>query len=105
MQVLTSLKDVSLGVLSPRAMVLLARYAQRLKKYSGIVLKLNAKTILNDVHSANSLIDKPDLQQLYEEILLEVNIQLANEEGRLVVNEFTEYVPLGAQAGVPKSGD
>ena len=84
MAVIRSLEGVELEVFSPKLMLLLSKYAHELKKHNGLVLKFKSKSIFDDVHHASLLVDSDTLQDLYQQALLEVNIQLAENEGRLV---------------------
>ena len=84
MAVIRSLEGVELEVFSPKLMLLLSKYAHELKKHNGLVLKFKSKSIFDDVHRASLLADSDLLQDLYQQALFEVNIQLAENEGRLV---------------------
>ncbi|MEM7360992.1 MAG: hypothetical protein AAF431_18010 [Pseudomonadota bacterium] len=84
MRVVTSTEKLQLGVIPPVVLRLLSHYAHELKKETGFVLKLGSKHIMRDLHYANVLSDSENLHGIYDDILLEINVHLADQEGRLM---------------------
>lgn len=101
MRVVTSTEKLQLGVMPPVVLRLLSHFAHELKKETGFVLKLGSKHVMRDLHYANVLSDSDNLHSIYDEILLEVNVHLAEQEGRLM--DQAHAAQLAAEAKPPQS--
>jgi len=82
MKVITSTENLELGVLPAKVLLLLSKYAHELKRHNGFILKLSSQHVMRDLHYANALCDSAQLNSIYDEIVLEVNIYLAEQETR-----------------------
>ena len=82
---LKSLEDVSASALPAKVLVLLSKYAQALRKSSGLIIKLSSLSVFKHVHRTKEDANKAVLNVLYEELLEEVNKHLAM--GTMYTNE------------------
>lgn len=73
---LVSLEEVDASVLPAKVLVLLSKYAQAIRKHTGLVIKISSLNIFKHVHNTNIMTDHQQVEQLYRELLLEVNSHL-----------------------------
>jgi len=69
----TELNRVEVRVLPPKVVKLLSQFAYYLKKHNGKVIKLSSKTVLQDVHDEYHAANSEVLDDIYNEIVAEVN--------------------------------
>lgn len=95
-----SLEAVDIKVLSPKVLVLLSKYARALRKHNGMVLKLNTENVFRDVHKSSMLAGDVTLQNIYSEILTEVNHQDSTQQTHKKPSQGFGYLHLtrGGQA-------
>lgn len=63
-----SVGDLEIEVLPPRAIMLLSKFSQKLKKHNGTVLKLASPTILQELEHLYTKVDDPELDKIYDDI-------------------------------------
>ncbi len=81
---LTNLDEVNASVLPAKVLVLLSKYAQSMRKHTGLVIKISSLNVFSHVHNTNKLTDHPEIRQLHRDLLLEVNRHL--REGTMQTN-------------------
>jgi len=73
---LVSLDEVNASVLPAKVLVLLSKYAQAMRKHTGLVIKISSLNVFKHVHNTNKLTDHLQIKQLHRDLLLEVNRHL-----------------------------
>lgn len=90
---LVSLNEVNASVLPAKVLVLLSKYAQSMRKHTGLVIKISSMNVFKHVHNTNKLTEHPEVRRLHHELLMEVNHHLM--EGNMQTNqqrhEATEF--------------
>lgn len=69
MNIVNKLSDFKINVLPPIVVMLLSKYAHRLRKQTGIVLKLSSKTVLKELEEINNDLDDDLLNRVYLDIV------------------------------------
>lgn len=92
---LISLEEVNASVLPAKVLVLLSKYAQAMRKHTGLVIKISSLNVFKHVHNTNKLTDHLQIRQLHRELLLEVNSHL--RAGTMQTDRQREF---GDTAGV-----
>jgi hypothetical protein len=70
---LTSLEEVDSSVLPAKVLVLLSKYAQAMRKHTGLVIKISSLNVFKHVQNTSQLTDHHQVSQLHQELLREVN--------------------------------
>ncbi len=90
---LISLDEVNASVLPAKVLVLLSKYAQSMRKHTGLVIKISSMNVFKHVHNTNKLTEHPEVRRLHRDLLVEVNHHLL--EGTMQTNrqryEATEF--------------
>ena len=90
---LVSLDEVNASVLPAKVLVLLSKYAQSMRKHTGLVIKISSMNVFKHVHNTNKLTEHPEVRRLHRDLLIEVNHHLM--EGNMQTNrqrhEATEF--------------
>jgi len=73
---LISLEEVNASVLPAKVLVLLSKYAQAMRKHTGLVIKISSLNVFKHVHNTNKLTDHLQIRKLHRELLIEVNDHL-----------------------------
>ena len=73
---LISLEEVNAAILPATVLVLLSKYAQAIRKTTGLVIKISSLNVFQHVHDTNGLTEFLEVQQLYRELQFEVNRHL-----------------------------
>lgn len=98
---IVSLEEVSAAVLPAKVLVLLSKYAQTMRKHTGLVIKISSMNVFKHVHSTHKLTQHPAVRKLHLELLHEVNKHI--EQGTMHTNQDREIMveakALSAQAG------
>ena len=97
---LISLEEVNASVLPAKVLVLLSKYAQAMRKHTGLVIKISSLNVFKHVHNTNKLTGHLQIRQLHRELLLEVNSHL--RAGTMQTDRQRE---LGDSAGVLRGKD
>lgn len=97
---LVSLDEVNASVLPAKVLVLLSKYAQAMRKHTGLVIKISSLNVFKHVHNTNKLTDHLQIKQLHRDLLLEVNRHL--RAGTMQTNQDRE---LGGAAGLIRGRD
>jgi hypothetical protein len=92
---LISLEEVNASVLPAKVLVLLSKYAQAMRKHTGLVIKISSLNVFKHVHNTNKLTGHLQIQKLHRELLLEVNRHLLG--GTMQTNQQRE---LGQAGGI-----
>ena len=92
---LISLEEVNASVLPANVLVLLSKYAQAMRKHTGLVIKVSSLNVFKHVHNTNKVTGHRQIRQLHRELLLEVNSHL--QAGTMQTDRQRE---LGDPAGV-----
>lgn len=87
---LTSLEEVSASVLPAKVLVMLSKYAQAMRKHTGLVIKISSMNVFKHVHNTHKLTQHPVVQQLHKELLSEVNTHI--ERGTMHTNHDREVI-------------
>ena len=77
MGTLISLNEVNATVLPGRVLVLLSKYAQELRKHTGLVIKVSSMNVFKHVDKTRRFTESSHIHKVYKELLIEVNQQLA----------------------------
>lgn len=91
------LEEVSALVLPAKVLVLLSKYAQAMRKNTGLVIKISSLNVFKHIHNTNKLTDHLQIQKLHQELLLEVNRHL--RAGTMQTNQQRE---LGQTSGIAR---
>ncbi len=94
---LVSLDEVNASVLPAKVLVLLSKYAQAMRKHTGLVIKISSLNVFKHVHNTNKLTDHIQIRQLHRELRLEVNNHL--REGTMQTNKQREQGVLRGKDG------
>lgn len=94
---LVSLDEVNASVLPAKVLVLLSKYAQAMRKHTGLVIKISSLNVFKHVHNTNKLTGHIQIRQLHRELLLEVNSHLS--EGTMQTNKQREQGVLRGKDG------
>lgn len=94
---LVSLNEVNASVLPAKVLVLLSKYAQAMRKHTGLVIKISSLNVFKHVHNTNKLTGHLQVRQLHRELLLEVNGHL--REGTMQTNKQRELGDMSNLAG------
>ncbi len=97
---LVSLDEVNASVLPAKVLVLLSKYAQAMRKHTGLVIKISSLNVFKHVHNTNKLTDHLQIKQLHRDLLLEVNRHL--RAGTMQTNQDRE---LGGASGLIRGRD
>ncbi len=73
---LINLDEVNASVLPAKVLVLLSKYAQAMRKHTGLVIKISSLNVFKHVHNTNKLTGHLQIRQLHRELLIEVNNHL-----------------------------
>jgi len=73
---LVSLEEVNALVLPAKVLVLLSKYAQAMRKHTGLVIKISSLNVFKHVHNTHKVTGHLQIRQLHRELLLEVNSHL-----------------------------
>ena len=73
MKKFTDLNNVKVRVLPPRVITLLAQFAYYAKRQNGTIIKLSSKDVLQEVHHARRNSHDSVMDDLYDQILVELN--------------------------------
>ncbi len=92
---LVSLDEVNASVLPAKVLVLLSKYAQAMRKHTGLVIKISSLNVFKHVHNTNKLTDHLQIKQLHRDLILEVNKHL--RAGTMQTNQDRE---LGGASGL-----
>jgi len=92
---LVSLDEVNASVLPAKVLVLLSKYAQAMRKHTGLVIKISSLNVFKHVHNTNKLTDHLQIKQLHRDLILEVNKHL--RAGTMQTNQDRE---LGEASGL-----
>lgn len=76
MNKLVSLEEVNASILPAKVLVLLSKYAQAMRKHTGLVIKISSLNVFRHVHNTNKLADHSEIHRLHRELLIEVNHHL-----------------------------
>ena len=87
---LVSLEEVNASVLPAKVLVLLSKYAQAMRKHTGLVIKISSLNVFKHVHNTNKLTDHLEIRRLHRDLLVEVNEHL--REGTMQTNAQREQV-------------
>ena len=87
---LASLEEVNASVLPARVLVLLSKYAQAMRKHTGLVIKISSLNVFKHVHNTHKLTQHPAVQKLYQELLGEVSTHIA--QGTMHTNQDRELL-------------
>lgn len=71
-----SLDKVSAAVLPAKVLVLLSKYAQTMRKHTGLVIKISSMNVFKHVHNTHKLTQHPEVIALHSTLLSEVNKHL-----------------------------
>ncbi len=74
---LVSLEEVNASVLPARVLVLLSKYAQSMRKHTGLVIKISSMNVFRHVHNTHKLTQHAAVRKLYRELLDEVGTHVA----------------------------
>ena len=85
---LVSLNEVNASVLPAKVLVLLSKYAQAVRKHTGLVVKISSLNVFKHVHNTNKITSHIQVRQLHRELLIEVNGHL--REGTMQTNQQRE---------------
>ncbi len=85
---LVSLEEVNASVLPAKVLVLLSKYAQAMRKHTGLVIKISSLNVFKHVHNTNKLTDHLQIKQLHRDLILEVNKHL--RAGTMQTNQDRE---------------
>lgn len=72
-----SLDKVSAAVLPAKVLVLLSKYAQTMRKHTGLVIKISSMNVFKHVHNTHKLTQHPEVIALHRTLLSEVNKHLS----------------------------
>jgi hypothetical protein len=97
---LIHLEEVNASVLPAKVLVLLSKYAQAMRKHTGLVIKISSLNVFKHVHNTNRLTDHLQIRKLHRELLLEVNSHL--RAGTMQTNRQRE---LGDASGIVRGKD
>lgn len=97
---LISLEEVNASVLPAKVLVLLSKYAQAMRKHTGLVIKISSLNVFKHVHNTNKLTGHLQIRKLHRELLLEVNSHLRG--GTMQTNKQRE---LGQASGIVRGKD
>ncbi len=86
---LVSLDEVNASVLPAKVLVLLSKYAQAMRKHTGLVIKISSLNVFKHVHNTNKLTDHLQIRKLHRELLIEVNEHL--RAGTMQTNQQREF--------------
>lgn len=75
---LISLNEVNATILPGRVLVLLSKYAQELRKHTGLVIKVSSMNVFKHVDNTSKFTESPVIHKLHKQLLIEVNKQLAS---------------------------
>jgi len=82
---LISLDEVNASVLPAKVLVLLSKYAQSMRKHTGLVIKISSMNVFKHVHNTNKLTEHPEVRRLHRDLLVEVNLHLV--DGTMQTNQ------------------
>jgi len=85
---LVSLEEVNASVLPAKVLVLLSKYAQAMRKHTGLVIKISSLNVFKHVHNTNKLTDHLQIRKLHRDLLIEVNSHL--RAGTMQTNQQRE---------------
>lgn len=74
---LISLNEVNATILPGRVLVLLSKYAQELRKHTGLVIKVSSMNVFRHVDNTRKFTENPVIHKIHKQMLIEVNKQLA----------------------------
>ena len=77
MEKLEQLDQVSASVLPAKVIVLLSKYAQSMRKHTGLVIKISSMNVFKHVHNTHKLTQHPEVIKLHKALLAEVNKHIA----------------------------
>jgi len=95
---LVSLEEVSASVLPARVLVLLSKYAQAMRKHTGLVIKISSINVFRHVHKTHKLTNHSAVRKLYQELLEEVDSHIfqgtmhTNYEREMLVKRQAEQL-------------
>lgn len=92
---LVNLDEVNASVLPAKVLVLLSKYAQAMRKHTGLVIKISSLNVFKHVHNTNKLTDHLQIKQLHRDLIIEVNRHLRG--GTMQTNQDRE---LGGASGL-----
>ncbi|RBP48360.1 hypothetical protein DFR28_10889 [Arenicella xantha] len=75
---LENLDEVSAAVLPAKVLVLLSKYAQTMRKHTGLVIKISSMNVFKHVHNTHKLTQHPEVTALHKALLNEVSQHLAD---------------------------
>jgi len=78
---IVNLEEVSAAVLPAKILVLLSKYAQAMRKHTGLVIKISSLNVFKHVHSTHKLTQHPAVRKLHMELLREVSTHI--EQGTM----------------------
>lgn len=70
---IVNLEEVSAEVLPAEVLVLLSKYAQAMRKHTGLVIKISSLNVFKHVHRTHKLTQHPSVRKLHLELLCLVN--------------------------------
>lgn len=73
MQKVKNLGDLRVDILPPKVVMLLSKYAYRLRKTSDITIKMSSKTVFKELEEINSEVDDEVLEEIYQQIEAELS--------------------------------
>ncbi len=73
MQKVKNLGDLRVDILPPKVVMLLSKYAYRLRKTSDITIKMSSKTVFKELEEINSEVDDEVLEGIYQQIEAELS--------------------------------
>ena len=74
-----NLEEVSAEVLPANVLVLLSKYAQAMRKHTGLVIKISSLNVFKHVHDTQKLTYHPAVKKLHLELLYEVTKHIERE--------------------------
>jgi len=81
---LISLEEVNASVLPAKVLVLLSKYAQAMRKHTGLVIKISSLNVFKHVHNTNKLTDHLQIRKLHRELLIDTDGMLRGKDGEVL---------------------
>jgi len=90
MDKIVNLEEVSAEVLPAEVLVLLSKYAQAMRKHTGLVIKISSLNVFKHVHRTHKLTQHPSVRKLHIELLCLVNGHI--KRGTMHTNHERELI-------------
>jgi len=85
-----NLEEVSAEVLPANVLVLLSKYAQAMRKHTGLVIKISSLNVFKHVHDTQKLTRHPAVKKLHAALLREISEHL--EQGTMHTTRDREII-------------